>query len=138
MAAKPETKYVKQYEPDNQARVELVNGRIVDVTHGRYHETGTRIIVQGGEIVAMPGRQGEPAAVQADFSIDLQGARCYCGNPGCVETKISGTGVEMHLNGNTGSAPRCPTSSRATAAENRAAVGSSNSSSKTSVVAWAA
>jgi len=73
MAGEPETKYVKQYKPDNQARVELMNGRIVDVVHGRYHETGTRIIVQGGAIVAMPGRQGEPTAVQADFTIDLQG-----------------------------------------------------------------
>ncbi len=27
------------------------------------------------------------------FSIDPKGARCYCGNPGCVETKISGVGV---------------------------------------------
>jgi fructokinase len=28
------------------------------------------------------------------FAVDPQGARCYCGNPGCVETKISGGGVE--------------------------------------------
>ena len=28
------------------------------------------------------------------FSIDPQGARCYCGNRGCIETKISGSGVE--------------------------------------------
>jgi fructokinase len=27
------------------------------------------------------------------FSVDPQGERCYCGNPGCVETKISGGGV---------------------------------------------
>jgi len=28
------------------------------------------------------------------FSVDPEGAVCYCGNPGCVETKISGGGVE--------------------------------------------
>ena len=28
------------------------------------------------------------------MSMDPQGARCYCGNRGCVETKISGSGVE--------------------------------------------
>ncbi len=28
------------------------------------------------------------------FSVDPQGAPCYCGNRGCVETKISGSGVE--------------------------------------------
>jgi len=27
------------------------------------------------------------------FSIDPHGARCYCGNKGCIETKISGSGV---------------------------------------------
>ncbi len=27
------------------------------------------------------------------FAIDPQGERCFCGNRGCVETKISGTGV---------------------------------------------
>ena len=62
--------FVKQYEPGSQARVELVNGRIVDVVHGRYYDAGTNVIVQDGKIVAMPG---EPAAVEADYSIDLQG-----------------------------------------------------------------
>jgi fructokinase len=28
------------------------------------------------------------------LSVDPQGAACYCGNRGCVETKISGSGVE--------------------------------------------
>jgi fructokinase len=28
------------------------------------------------------------------FSVDPRGADCYCGNRGCVETKISGSGVE--------------------------------------------
>ena len=28
------------------------------------------------------------------FAVDPQGAPCYCGNRGCIETKISGSGVE--------------------------------------------
>ncbi len=28
------------------------------------------------------------------FSVDPQGVPCYCGNRGCIETKISGSGVE--------------------------------------------
>jgi len=28
------------------------------------------------------------------FSVDPNGVECYCGNKGCVETKISGSGVE--------------------------------------------
>ena len=31
------------------------------------------------------------------FSVDPGGARCYCGNAGCVETKISGGGVEKNF-----------------------------------------
>ena len=44
---------------------------------GRIHE--------GGHSIA--GEMGH-------FSIDPNGARCWCGNRGCIETKLSGTGVE--------------------------------------------
>jgi len=30
------------------------------------------------------------------FSIDPSGYRCWCGNRGCIETKISGTGTSRH------------------------------------------
>jgi imidazolonepropionase-like amidohydrolase len=68
-----ETLFVKRYEPGSQARVELVNGRIVDVVNGRYYDAGTRVILQGGKIESMPGLAGEPTDVKPDFSIDLQG-----------------------------------------------------------------
>jgi imidazolonepropionase-like amidohydrolase len=68
-----ETKFVKQYEPDSQAQVELVNGRILDVVNGRYYDAGTRVILQGGKIVSMPGLAGEPTGITPDFTIDLQG-----------------------------------------------------------------
>ncbi len=40
------------------------------------------------------GRHGI-AGEWGHFSVDPQGNRCYCGNRGCVETKISGSGVEF-------------------------------------------
>jgi len=39
------------------------------------------------------GRHGI-AGEWGHFSVDPNGAKCYCGNRGCVETKISGSGVE--------------------------------------------
>jgi len=39
------------------------------------------------------GRHGI-AGEWGHFSVDPRGAKCYCGNRGCVETKISGSGVE--------------------------------------------
>ena len=37
--------------------------------------------------------QHQIAGEWGHFSVDPAGARCYCGNTGCVETKISGGGV---------------------------------------------
>ena len=67
------TNFVKQYKPGEQSRVELKNGRIMDVVNGRYYDAGTRIILQGGKIKAMPGLSDESTAVKPDFSIDLAG-----------------------------------------------------------------
>jgi imidazolonepropionase-like amidohydrolase len=67
-----ETNFAKQYKPGAQARVELVNGRILDVVNGRYHDAATSVILRGGKIESMPGHAGEPR-VPVDFTIDLQG-----------------------------------------------------------------
>jgi len=67
------TNFVKQYEPGVQARVELKNGRILDVINGSYFEAGTSVILQDGKIESMPGLVGEPNGVTPDFTIDLQG-----------------------------------------------------------------
>jgi imidazolonepropionase-like amidohydrolase len=67
------TNFVKQYQPGAQARVELINGRILDVVNGRYFEAGTSIILQGGKIESMPGPAGESTGVKPDFTIDLKG-----------------------------------------------------------------
>ena len=65
--------FVKQYEPGKQARVELKNGRILDVVNGRYFDAGTSVILQGGVIESIRGLAGEPTDVTSEFSIDLQG-----------------------------------------------------------------
>jgi len=66
------TNFVEQYEPGKQARVELKNGRILDVVNGRYFETGTSVVLQGGKIESLPGLLGE-SRDPVDFTIDLQG-----------------------------------------------------------------
>jgi imidazolonepropionase-like amidohydrolase len=75
--------FVKRYEPGNQARVELVNGRIVDVVNGCYYDVGTSVILQGGRIESMPRLTGEPTTVTPDFTIDLQGKAVL---PGLLNT----------------------------------------------------
>ena len=41
------TNFVKHYEPGEQSRVELKNGRILDVVNGRYFDARTRVILKG-------------------------------------------------------------------------------------------
>ncbi len=50
----------------------------------------------GGICINGSIRQGNHgiAGEWGHISIDPEGARCYCGNKGCIETKISGSGVE--------------------------------------------
>jgi len=67
-----QTNFVEQYKADAHARVELVNGRILDVVNGRYFDAGTSVILQDGKIGSMPGLAGEPR-IPADFTIDLKG-----------------------------------------------------------------
>jgi imidazolonepropionase-like amidohydrolase len=72
MTENTKTNFVEQYEPGKQARVELKNGRILDVINGRYFKTGTSVVLQGGKIESLPGLMDEPR-VPVDFTIDLQG-----------------------------------------------------------------
>jgi imidazolonepropionase-like amidohydrolase len=73
MAETTKTYFVKQYEPGKKNRVELKNGRILDVANGRYFDAGTSIILQGGKIETMPSSSGGAISSNPDFSIDLQG-----------------------------------------------------------------
>jgi adenine deaminase len=83
----PETVFVEHYEPDSRARVELANGRIVDVINGRYHDAGTSIILHGSKIESMPGFRDGPADVIPHFGIDPQGKAVL---PGLFNTHIHG------------------------------------------------
>jgi len=73
MTETSKTNYDEGYKPGAQARVELKNGRILDVVNGCYFDAGTSVILQGGVIESMPGLAGEPTDVKPDFTIDLQG-----------------------------------------------------------------
>ncbi|MBI5118268.1 amidohydrolase family protein [Candidatus Poribacteria bacterium] len=67
------THFVDDYIPRADSRVELKNGRFVDVINGRYFEAGTTVVVERGKIVEICGPQDHPGAVKTDFSIDLEG-----------------------------------------------------------------
>jgi imidazolonepropionase-like amidohydrolase len=67
------TNFVERYEPGAQARVELKNGRIMDVVNGCYFDARMRVILQGGKIESMRSLEGKPTDITPDFSIDLQG-----------------------------------------------------------------
>jgi imidazolonepropionase-like amidohydrolase len=75
-----ETHFVKDYEPDREAVVELKNGRFTDVVNGRFFDSGMRVLIQGTKIVAMPNLKIEP---KPDYSIDLQGKTAI---PGLLNT----------------------------------------------------
>ena len=67
------THFVKEYEPDHEAIVELKNGRFVDVVNGRFFDPAVRVVIKGTTIAVMPGIGGEPVDVTPDYTIDLQG-----------------------------------------------------------------
>ena len=67
-----ETNFVKRYEPGNHARVELVNGVILDVVNSRDFDAGTSPILQGGMIESIPGLLGETRFTNMVFQGRLQ------------------------------------------------------------------
>jgi imidazolonepropionase-like amidohydrolase len=74
MSANQETAFVGDYQTGTDARVELQNGRIVDVVNGRYLEHGTNITIKDGKIESVGNSSAAP-----DFTIDLQGKAVYPG-----------------------------------------------------------
>ncbi len=81
----------KDYEPDENAYVELKNGRIVDVVNESYFDENVKLIVKGGRIEAMPGVEGESADIKADFVVDLKGKTVMPGlfNTHCHTTQTA-------------------------------------------------
>lgn len=66
------TNFVDDYAPGPDARVELVNGKIVDVLNGAYYEPGTRLLMQGGRIAEICAPD-KPFSGLPEFTIDLGG-----------------------------------------------------------------
>lgn len=71
--AEYQTNFIDKYVPGKDARVELMNGRIVDVINGRYFDAGTKVIIERGKILDVCGPQHASDFAGADFSIDLKG-----------------------------------------------------------------
>jgi predicted amidohydrolase YtcJ len=90
-----ETNYVKEYVPGNDARVELTNGRIVDVVNGCYFDTGVSVAIKGAKIVCLNGLSDRESEIKADFTIDLLGKTVMPGllNTHCHTTVTSPTAL---------------------------------------------
>ena len=67
------TNFVKEHLPGKGVRVELKNGRFLDVINGTYFSPVVSLIIEGGRIKSMPGLPGEPKDMKPDFTIDLKG-----------------------------------------------------------------
>jgi len=67
------TNFVNEQLPGKGARMELKNGRFVDVINGTYFSPGVSLIIEGGRIKSMPGLPGESKDMKPDFTIDLKG-----------------------------------------------------------------
>ncbi len=88
MKGEGKTNFVSNYEPGEDALVELKNGRFIDVINGRCFPPETSVIIQGNKIKAMPGLPGEPTDIRPDFTIDLQDRAVF---PGIFNTHCHGS-----------------------------------------------
>ncbi len=69
----PETRFVTDYQPGDEARVELKNGRFVDVIKGGYFDPGVGLIIKGSKILALTGPTDRESGIKADLTIDCLG-----------------------------------------------------------------
>lgn len=65
--------FISNYLPEQCARVELKNGRFVDVIKGCYFDPHVSLIIKDKKIESMPGLTGEVNNFEPDFTIDLKG-----------------------------------------------------------------
>ncbi len=75
--------FINDYQPAEDACVELCNGKFVDVINAGYFNENVTLLLKGGRIEAMPGLEGQPSGVQPDFVIDLKGKAVL---PGLINT----------------------------------------------------
>jgi imidazolonepropionase-like amidohydrolase len=88
-----ETRFVTDYQPADEARVELTNGRFVDVVKGCFFDPGTRLVIQGSKIMAIKGPSDQEGGIKPDFTLDCQGKTVLPGlfNTHCHLTSTSPT-----------------------------------------------
>lgn len=75
--------FINDYIPEEDAFVELYNGKFVDVTNSGYFNKNVKLLLRGGRIEAMPGLEGQPSGIKPDFVIDLKGKTVM---PGLINT----------------------------------------------------
>jgi imidazolonepropionase-like amidohydrolase len=75
--------FINDYKPEEDAFVELYNGKFVDVTNADYFNENVKLLIRGGRIEAMPGLEGQPSGIKPDFVIDLKGKAVM---PGLINT----------------------------------------------------
>jgi imidazolonepropionase-like amidohydrolase len=69
----PDTNFVTDYQPGDETRVELKNGRFADVIQGKYFDQGVGLIIKGSKIEALTRPTDRAAGIRADLTIDCQG-----------------------------------------------------------------
>ena len=91
MNASQETGFVRDYRPGADSRVELQNGRIVDVVNGCYLAPEASVTIKDGKIESV----GDSSAAAPDFTIDLQGKAAFPGlfNTHCHIAMTLPTGI---------------------------------------------
>lgn len=73
MSDHKETGYPERNLLRDDERIELKNGRFIDVVNGSYLSPDIRLVIRRGRIEHMPGIPGEPDDVSPDFTIDMKG-----------------------------------------------------------------
>ena len=76
MNVRQEAGFVRDYRPGSDARVELKNGRFVDVEGGCHLAPETTVTIKDGKIESVGDSSAAPAP---DFTIDLQGKAAFPG-----------------------------------------------------------
>ena len=73
MSGDPDIGFLRGDQPGSDARVELRNGRFLDVIGGRYLDPGTSLMIEAGRIRSLSGRPSE-LAIRSGLQLEPAGA----------------------------------------------------------------